>query len=732
MKKRKRKVFLRWMRRRLTLVMALISLAFAVLIGTLVYINKTKGAKYEKEVLSQRNYESITVPYRRGDILDCNGTVLATSNKIYSLIIEPANIVKDEDYRKATTDALVKFFGVTKETIDNCLKDEESFYKVVKKHLTYEEVKAFNDFRESDEGDDIIGVWFEEDYTRVYPYKELGCHMLGFVVSGNEGIGGLEGAYNDELNGTNGRTYAYLNDTYNLERITEPATNGYNLVTSIDAEVQKIVQKNAEKLQKKMNPKNISVLVMRPKTCEVLAMYNLHQYDPNDAYSLESTRYQYPKLSDKQFEAKIAKLDDEKRLDSLNKVWRNFVLSDTFEPGSTYKTFVLAGAIEEGVLTGDETYYCDGHQQVADYDIYCSEHDGHGTLDLSQALAYSCNDSFMQIGALMGRTIFAKNQSLFGFGQRTGIDIYGEMDSDSLASLIFDEDKLNEVELATSAFGQGVSVTMIQLGTAFCSVINGGYYYRPSLVRQIKDEHGNVIKNYDNILVRRTISTETSEKMCKMLQGVVENGTGWRTAIEGYTIGGKTGTAEKRPRNEGNFILSFIGFAPVENPEVMIYCVVDEPDVPEQDMSGAGTTLFQYIASDLFPYMNIYRTNDVKPEDIKKVDDPVSPVFTEDSPTDNDRDPAGDTDEDDEDTDEDEDKDKEDEETDPDAEQVEGEDGDNTDDGGGEDEDADEDTGGDDGENEDNGGEDDGDDSGGDDTGGEDGGEETGDDTGGE
>ena len=634
MKKKKRKVFLRRMRRQLMIEMIAISLVFAGLIATLVYINTSKGARYEKEVLSQKNYESITVPYRRGDILDCNGTVLATSNKIYSLIIEPKNILKDEDCKKATVDALIKYFDVKKEDLDHYLEDSKSLYKVVKKHLSYEQVKAFNEFRDSDEGEDVIGVWFEEGYDRVYPYNELGCHMLGFVVSGNEGIGGLEGAYNDELNGTDGRTYAFLNDSYNLERSTEPATNGYTLVTSIDAEIQKIVQENSLELQKKMNPKNISVLVMRPKTCEVLAMYNLHQYDPNDAYNLDATRYQFENKSDKQFKKLEDKMTDEQRLKALNEVWRNFVLSDTFEPGSTYKTFVLAGALEEGILKGDETFYCDGHQQVANWDIYCSEHAGHGTLDLSGALAYSCNDCFMQIGALMGRTVFAKTQSLFGFGQRTGIDIYGEMGNDSLATLIYDEDRLNEVELACSAFGQGVSVTMMQLGTAFCSAINGGYYYKPNLVRRIVDENGNLIKNYENILVRRTISEQTSAKIREMLRGVVENGTGWRTAIEGYTIGGKTGTAEKIPRNQGKYILSFIGCAPVEDPEVVIYCVVDEPDVPEQDMSGAGTMLFQMIASDLFPYMNIYRTNDVDPSTIKKVDDPVSPVFVEGSPTD--------------------------------------------------------------------------------------------------
>ena len=236
--------------------------------------------------------------------------------------------------------------------------------------------------------------------------------------------------------------------------------------------------------------------------------------------------------------------------------------------------------------------------------------EGHGELTVAQALEKSCNDVLMQIAAKEGAAIFDKYQVLFGFGQRTNIDISGEESESALASLVYHEDTLNPVELATSSFGQGVTVTMIQLGTAFCSVINGGYYYEPHVVSQIVDEDGNVIKNYDKILVRRTISEETSETMKQILFQVVEEGTGKKAGVEGYTIGGKTGTAEKWPRNQGNYILSFIGFAPVENPQVVIYCIVDEPNVEDQSTSGAGSILFNMIAEDLLPYMNIYKTND--------------------------------------------------------------------------------------------------------------------------
>ena len=639
-KKKKRKVFLNRQRRHLSYLMIAIVISSAFMVGRFAYIMLKHGEEYSAEALTQRNYTSQIIPYRRGDIRDCNGTVLATSDKIYSLVLSPHSIIGDPDSesdqakRKKTIAALKEQFRLSDTEIEEGLKNDASKYYVVRKGLSYDEVRPFMDLMDKD--GDIIGVSFEESYERVYPYNELACHVLGYVVAGNVGQGGLEDSYNEELNGIDGRSYAFLDDGNHLQHATENPRNGYNLVTTIDIEVQRIIQENALTLQKDMNPKNISVLVMKPKTCEILGLYNLHQFDPNDAYNINAIRYQYPDVADADYEQFVKNMSEEDYLDSLNQVWRNFVLSDTFEPGSTFKTFTLAGALDDNILAGDESFYCDGHQKVADWDIYCSEHDGHGMVDLPTAFAYSCNDTFMQIGAMMGRTVFAKYQSIFGFGRRTGIDILGEMSNESLSNLIYSEDRLNEVELATSAFGQSVSVTMIQLATAFCSVINGGYYYQPHIVKRIEDENGNVIKSYGNTLIRRTISEETSNKMRGILQSVVEHGTGWRTAMEGYTIGGKTGTAEKLKlengvlkRADGKFILSFIGFAPVEDPEVMIYCVVDEPDVPQQDMSGAGTELFHRISKELFPYLNIYRTNDIDPESIEKVDDPVGEIIAD-------------------------------------------------------------------------------------------------------
>lgn len=633
--KKKRKIFLERMRKKLKFIYIMFGLFLLLPIGKIIKVNAYEGDKYAKKVLSQRNYNSVEVPYKRGDILDCNGTVLATSVKKYSLIIEPKNILKDETKKLVTINALKKYFGLTDEEIEKALTNKDSLYKRVKKNIDYATVKEFKDYQDTKEGDNVVGVWFEEAYNRLYPNGDLACHILGFTVSGNEGLGGLEGQYDEYLNGEEGRTYTYMTEDYNTQKVTEPATNGYNLVTTIDAKVQRIVQESCEEYMKEVGAKNVSVLVMNPKNCEILALYNSHQYDPNDAFDLDNIQYQYPELTQTEFDTMVASMTDADKTKALNALWRNFVISDTFEPGSTYKTFVISGAIEEGVVSKDDTFYCDGNQVFprgggrADWVINCHKRSGHGTLTVSQALEKSCNDSLMQIAAKEGASIFDKYQIVFGMGQRTGIDISGEQSDASLSTLVFHKESLTGTQLATSSFGQGVTATMMQIGTGYCSVINGGYYYQPHVVKQIVDEDGNVVKNYEKILVRKTISEDTSATMREMLYGVVQNGSGKKAAIEGYAIGGKTGTAEKLPRDKHNYILSFIGFAPYDNPEVLIYCVVDEPHVGDQSSSGAGCVLFKKVAEKLFPYLNIYKTGDEEIDLSDIEEEEPTPVFEE-------------------------------------------------------------------------------------------------------
>lgn len=660
---KKRKRFLARMQNKLFVVAVIFTLLFLLLVGRMLYINIKDGKRYEKIVLAQQSYDSIEIPYRRGDILDRNGTQLATSEKVYNLIMEPKNVLQSDEVKTATVKALVQYFDITEEEINKALEDDTSLYKKMIKKLSYEQVEPFNKFLKTDKGRNVKGVWFEDEYNRYYPYGALACHAIGFTVSGNVGQGGIEGYYSDELNGINGREYGYLTDDMTLERTTKAPVNGYNVVSTIDANAQNIVEKKINEFMAETGAKNVSVLVMDPNSAEVLAMANSNSFDLNKPYEDSAIQYLFEDkyidyllydetrsnnpdayfkvkkgeelseekaalkavLENKGISAseKISSLTEDFRLTCLNKAWRNFIISDNFEPGSTYKTFTISGALEDSIIKGDETYFCGGSLDVEDCTIKCHNHSGHGQVTVEQALMQSCNVALMGIAKDEGRTVFSKYQDVFGFGKTTHIDLYGEATGD-----VYDEAGLNPVELATSSFGQGPTVTMMQIGTAFCSVINGGDYYEPHLVKQIVDENGGIINNIEPTILRKTISSETSEYMRQALFKVVDSGTAQKAKVAGYTIGGKTGTAEKIPRNNGKYLLSFIGFAPVENPQVVVYVTVDEPNVEDQASSGLGTIIAQHIFEELLPYMNIYQTETEPSKGDPNVGDQVAtPIY---------------------------------------------------------------------------------------------------------
>lgn len=625
---KKRKRFLGRMQMKLFWITVVLSIAFLALVIRIWYINKKDGKRYEKIVLAQQSYDSIEIPYRRGDILDRNGTQLATSEKVYNLIIEPKNILQDDKVKKATISALTKYFDITEQEIDDALSDKSSLYKKMLKKLSYDQVKPFNEFIATKDGKNVKGVWFEDEYQRYYPYGSLACHAIGFTVSGNVGQGGMEGYYSDELNGTDGREYGYLTQDMTLERTTKPPVNGYNIISTIDANAQSIVEKKINAFMTETGAKNVSALVMDPNSGEILAMANSNSFDLNEPYEDSAIAYQF-NSEDGDVSSQIKALSEDERLDCLNKAWRNFIISDGFEPGSTYKTFTISGAIEDGALKGDETFFCGGNLKVADTTINCHNHSGHRQVNIEQSLMQSCNVALMQIAETEGRKTFAKYQEVFGFGKTTHVDLAGEA-----AGLVYPEEKLNPVELATSSFGQGLTVTMMQIGTAFCSVINGGNYYEPHMVKQIVDENGGIINNIEPTILRKTISSETSEFMRNALFEVVSNGTARKAQVAGYTIGGKTGTAEKLPRGNGKYLLSFIGFAPVENPQVVVYVTVDEPNVEDQASSGLGTIIAQSILQELLPYMNIYQSDSENKSEGADVGDQVAtPIFDGAAPT---------------------------------------------------------------------------------------------------
>ena len=303
---------------------------------------------------------------------------------------------------------------------------------------------------------------------------------------------------------------------------------------------------------------------------------------------------------------------EDAKMEALNALWKNFCINTTYEPGSTYKPFTMAAGLEEGILTGNESFNCTGVKEVGDHQIHCNNRLGHGALTFSGALEQSCNVAFMDIGAKIGKTVFMKYNQLFNFGLKTNVDLTGEALTNSL---VFDVNTMVPTDLAISSFGQGFNVTMIQMVSGFCSLINGGYYYQPHVVTRIINDEGATVKNIEPRILKQTISEETSARMKELCTNVVALGTGRSARPAGYMIGGKTGTAEKYPRNKKNYVVSFMGFAPADDPKLVIYTVIDEPNVPQQASARYATLLTHDILTEVLPYMHVFMTEELSEEE---------------------------------------------------------------------------------------------------------------------
>ncbi len=429
--------------------------------------------------------------------------------------------------------------------------------------------------------------------------------MLGFTTSGNEGIGGLEDYYNDTLNGIDGRQYGYLNSDNNLEKTTKEPVNGNSLVTTIDLNIQKIIDQNITQFQEEhrdeakegAGSRHTGILVMNPQNGEILGMSDNLIYDLNNPWDL--TQYYTQEEADK--------FSEKKRLEKLNAIWQNFCITYTYEPGSTAKPFTVATGLETGKLR--ETYECDGVERMGGYDIKCVNRSGHGTETVEKAVMDSCNDALMQMAMDIGKDDYYKYQNIFNFGLKTNIDLPGEARTDTL---IYTAENTNMTSLVTNSFGQNFNVTMVQLASAFSSLINGGYFYQPHLVKKIIDEEGNVVQNIDTSPLKQTVSEQTSELVKGYLYKTVSEGTGKSAKVAGYSMGGKTGTAQKGKREKKKYVVSFIGFAPVENPQVLVYVVIDEANVDEDRQSSAlATALAKKVFEEILPYMNIFKDEKV-------------------------------------------------------------------------------------------------------------------------
>ena len=628
MRRKKPKRFTRGMKFGLLWVLGVCFLLFCGLLYNICRYNWDKGDDYKKKVLAQQSYTNAVLDYRRGAIKDRNDTVLAQSIRKFNLIIEPRSLATKEDIKKETLTQIAAYFAFDTSVIENIISENpNSMYQHVEglEQLSVEQVDGFKKLMKDNEK--IQGVWFEETYTRNYPLNQIACNIVGFTSSENQGTYGVEGSYNDDLNGKTGREYGYFDANMEFQRTVKKATNGNNVILTIDANVQRLVEKQIQKYNEETGAENISVLVMNPNNGEILAMASKNTYDLNNPRNLTSMYTQ----------EQIDAMDEKATSDALMSMWSNFCVSSAYEPGSTYKPFTVAAALDEGVVKDSDYFNCDGGLTVSGVRIRCSNRSGHGSISLEKSLMESCNSALMVIGQKLGRTNFSKYNKIFGFGQKTGIDLPGET-----AGLIHSEEELNPVELATSSFGQTQTVTMVQMAAGFSSLVNGGDYYEPHIVKEIQNENGAIVKKNEPIVVKKTVSDKTSSLIRQYMKATVEEGTAAPAGVKGYSIGGKTGTAQKRPVTARKYLVSFLGCVPAENPEAVIYVIIDEPHVEDQAHSTYATEFASKIMKKILPFLGIYaeNTDDVakaystaeptaEPAATQKPDDEPEPTATE-------------------------------------------------------------------------------------------------------
>ena len=586
------------------------------LIGRLVYL-MVFDAEYYQQKAEDLHERERDIKAARGEIIDRNGTVLATNRTVCTISVIHSQIENPEK----VIEKLSEFLEM----------DADQVRKKVEKISSIERIRSNVDKRTGDKIRNLglAGVKVDEDFKRYYPYNELASKVLGFTGGDNQGIVGLEVKYEKYLKGINGKILT-TTDARGIEldgigENREEPQKGYTLRISLDADIQKYVQQAAQKVMEEKQAERVSILLINPQNGEILGMtssypYNLNkpmdeksllslysqsEIDKMKAYTKQKQAEETTDSEDASEDSKDStkkKTDDQKTIyDAFNELWRNSIISDTNEPGSTYKPFTVATGLESGALTGNENYFCTGSLMVGKRNIGCSH--VHGNITLKDAVAKSCNVAMMNIGFKEGADTFYKYQNIFGFGRSTGIDLPGETDT---KSLVYNASNYsNSVTLATNAFGQNFNCTMMQMAAGFCSLINGGNYYRPHIVKQIQSDNGAVVKDIGKEVLRKTISEETSATIGSYMQQTVESGTGTKAQIEGYSIGGKTGTAEKIPRNKKDYYISFIGFTPVESPQLLIYVTIDEPNVSFQANAGLAVELEKACMEEIVDVLGI-------------------------------------------------------------------------------------------------------------------------------
>lgn len=617
------------MQKKLVVLFIAILLAFVGLTYRLFVITRDNGERYKKQILSQQRYDSTTIPYKRGSILDTNGSILASSEKVYNVILDAVALSEKEEYLEPTLSALNAEFGIDTETVRTYVaaNKETSRYYVLAKKLSYERIEKFKELQNVEDSM-VKGIWFEEEYQRTYPGNSLACDVIGFTSGDNAGSYGLEEYYNDILSGTQGREYGYINSDANVERTTIPAVDGNSIMTTIDANLQSIVEKYLKKFDEEYRDKvregnganNLGCIIMDVHSGEVLAMASYPSFNLNDVRNTEQLiglpmlDAEGKKTGEMINEENVGTLEGDVLYQNLNALWKNFCINDTYEPGSVAKPFTVATGIESGAITGNESYECNGLLEIGGYPIRCHNRYGDGILTVTEGMERSCNVCMMYIARAIGTDTFTEFQHTFNMGLKTNIDLAGEART---ASLVYSSDTMGPTDLATSSFGQSYNVTMIQMISGFCSLINGGYYYEPHLVKKIVSPSGATVQNVEPRILKQTVSEETSQKIIDMCNTVVsgEHGTGKTARPAGYMIGGKTGTAETLPRGNKQYVVSFMGYAPADDPQIAIYVVVDRPNAYPQDDAKYATRIVRSILTEALPYLGIFMTEELSAEE---------------------------------------------------------------------------------------------------------------------
>lgn len=557
-------------------IVLLCLLVMIVLVGRLINIMVFKSDYYQKKADDLHERER-NIKAARGEILDRNGVVLAANKTVCTVSVIHSQITDKEKVIEVLTECL----GI----------DRAEIVKKVEKVSSREKIKSNVDKEIGDKirQYNLDGVKVDEDYKRFYPYGSLASKVMGFTGSDNQGIIGLEVQYDKFLMGKDGKILTET-DAYGIERenIVEKrveAVKGDNLVTSIDYNIQEYVTQAALKVREEKAANYVAIIVMNPQNGEIYAMVNVPEFDLNNPYELN-----------------IEQAEGEKKMDALNKMWRNQSINDTYEPGSTFKIVTATAGLETGVVNVNSTFSCPGFRVVEDRRIRCHKVSGHGSENFVQGTMNSCNPVFIDVGLRIGKENYYTYLKRLGLLEETGIDLPGEA-----KTIIHKIENVGEVELATMSFGQSFQITPLQLLRAVSAVVNGGTLITPHFGIRTVDMDNNITNEFEYPQVENVISKETSETMKYILEKVVSEGGGKKGQVEGYAVSGKTATSEKLPRGSGKYIGSFIGFAPSDNPQVIAICIVDEP----VGVYYGGTIAAPVVAdifSNILPYLGIEKT----------------------------------------------------------------------------------------------------------------------------